>query len=230
MKSQLDAGLISEPSHCDDGPRQAQVFRLKILFAFLGACTVGLFVGVGGPFVQQVVTSSLPARCVEAHPPLNGRTRSLWASNYRNSKEHLQFDGRGIVVDWRMSEGKYTFEAPETLGRPQDHGVEHGFCQYLVGPVYSISDKPYEWTSRAFVASRVVSANHTSCCCQYMHGSGSTFRLSEFCRALVPGVTASLEATCAPYAEPPCPKDNETASQMAWTVPMYVEVYDKCYM
>ncbi len=106
------------------------------------------------------------------------------------------------------------------------------------------------WTSRAFVGTRVSSAEHTFCGCQFMRGDARAFHLTEHGRAQLPmpraaaGATggwylnmsrrqieAEIVATCAPYAEVACPPDNETAygewaaGDPVWVVPPWVEVY-----
>jgi len=183
---------------------------------------------------QSPTANSLAVKCQPAYPPLNGTTRSQWASPYGNSKESLQFAPNSIVAKWSAN-GNYSWWAPEVIGRAQDHGVEVGYGRYLTGPFYTISKDEYEWTSHGFAAAHVPSANHTSCCCQFMRGSGEHFWITEYCRALVPNTPGliteeALERSCAPYMSPACPSDNVTASRMAWPIPIYIEMYGKCYV
>ena len=52
-----------------------------------------------------------------------------------------------------------------------------------------------EWTSRAFVGTRVSSASHTFCGCQFMRGDARSFRLTEHGRAQLPIVATRRAVT-----------------------------------
>jgi len=165
------------------------------------------------------------------YPPFEGKTKATWASPYVNSKEKLRFGS--ITCDWHESTSNYSWVAPELgPGRAQDHGADRGTGIWLDGPHYILSPDQREWRSHAFIAARVPSANHTSCCCQYMHGSKdwAHFTISEHCRAVVPGNVKSLEATCDPYLKMGCPKENATANEMPFPIPRYSEMYTACYI
>jgi len=224
----IETPMYSDPliQSSTETPRSWRSY--PVVGVLLGTCVASLLV-VAMIDNKSPKANSLAVKCRQAYPPLNGITQSQWASPYQNAKENLEFAGNAIIVDWSAN-GSYVWWAPEVVGRTQDHGVEQGIGLLLEGPIYSISTDEYKWTSRAFTASHVPSANHTSCCCQFMQGSGDIFWLTEYCRALVPGRTEALEQVCAPYMSPACPSDNATASKMAWPIPMYNEVYGKCYI
>ena len=137
-----------------------------------------------------------------------------------------------------------------------DEEVEVGWAVWLRPPEISPSviEEAGGWTSRAFVGTRVSTATHTFCGCQFMRGGKRTFRLTEHGRAQVDfgegrgvsappwylnltrgEINAQIAATCLPYAgRTVCPGDNETAwaewaaakdNGTYWVVPPWVEVY-----
>lgn len=170
--------------------------------------------------------------CDWPRQPFVGKLRSVYVTPYSNTdNEQLQFGN--IIVALDQPNLTWTWIAPEFgHGRPQDHGAERGMGTWVVKPEFKYSNDGREWTSRAFSSERVPSANHTSCCCQYMHSSKDTefFTITDFCKVLVPGLESSLLDTCLPYSSSACPADNATASAMAWPIKMYTEVYRACYL
>ena len=67
-----------------------------------------------------------------------------------------------------------------------DSAVEVGWAAWLVPPeVRPDPQRRGEWTSRAFVGTRVSTASHTFCGCQSMRGDAAAFRLTEHGRASV---------------------------------------------
>ena len=112
-------------------------------------------------------------------------------------------------------------------------------------------DADGEWTSRAFVGTRVSTASHTFCGCQFMRGNSIEFRLTEHGRAQLPifetqggapwylnmtraEIDAQIIETCHPFSTQLCPKDNETAyhewesrkdNGTYWTLPPWLEIY-----
>jgi hypothetical protein len=134
-----------------------------------------------------------------------------------------------------------------------DPAVEVGWAAWLVPPeVRPDPQRRGEWTSRAFVGTRVSTASHTFCGCQSMRGDAAAFRLTEHGRASVDipprparvpwyanltrrEISAQIRATCAALARrTSCPEDNETAyaewasgrdNGTYWRLPPWVEVY-----
>ena len=133
---------------------------------------------------------------------------------------------------------------------PFDSRLEVGWAVWLRPPEIRLETGGHgAWTSRAFVGTRVSSAEHTFCGCQFMRGDEAAFRLTEHGRAqlpfasTVPGapwylnatrrqIEAEIVSTCALYAHE-CPQDNATAyaewassgKLTEWVVPPWVEVY-----
>lgn len=163
-----------------------------------------------------------------ARPPLEGEshlTRTSLPSVY-NLKE--------FTCAWDVPSGTYWWYSPLKKGstNPIYHGAsgsaraEIGLGWWLTGPeLFDVSDAG--WSSHAFVATRVPAFNHTSCCCQIMSADSERLWLTEYCRALVPGLDRSPRDTCEPYSSP-CPTSNETASAMKWPMEPYSESYSSC--
>jgi len=124
----------------------------------------------------------------------------------------------------------------EPYSEPLDPRIEVGWALWLRQPEvrWGADDDADEWTSRAFVGTRVSTATHTFCGCQSMRGDRKAFRLTEHGRAQIEfgsatpdqrdtaatwylnltrrEINAQIEATCRPIAErTTCPSDNETA-------------------
>ena len=132
---------------------------------------------------------------------------------------------------------------------PFDSRLEVGWAVWLRPPEIRLEAGGHgAWTSRAFVGTRVSSAEHTFCSCQFMRGDEAAFRLTEHGRAqlpfvpAVPGapwylnmtrsqIEAEIVSTCALYAQRECPQDNATAyaewasGKPEWVVPPWGEVY-----
>eukprot|EP00929_Paragymnodinium_shiwhaense_P022212 TRINITY_DN14244_c0_g1_i3.p1 TRINITY_DN14244_c0_g1~~TRINITY_DN14244_c0_g1_i3.p1 ORF type:complete len:274 (+),score=34.81 TRINITY_DN14244_c0_g1_i3:160-981(+) len=155
--------------------------------------------------------------CPSARPPLVGFSISRWSSKH----DYLE---DAIESFWDANSGNFSWNAP----LQKNGGAETGIGYWLTTPQYHIDDRTDEWTSTAFVATRVKSANRTSCCCQYMSGNNTEFRVTEYCRARVMGLSRSIWETCAEYSIEACPADNATASKRHWSVPAYSEVYSAC--
>lgn len=133
-----------------------------------------------------------------------------------------------------------------------DDSLEVGWAVWLRPPEVRLDAKRPEWTSRAFVGTRISTATHTFCGCQFMRGDATKFHLTEHGRAQlqfeppkagVPWyanltrrqINSMIEATCRPLAlSTVCPADNETAydewatrikNGTYWTLQPWVETY-----
>ena len=136
---------------------------------------------------------------------------------------------------------------------PINPEIEVGWAIYLAPPeVLPDPRAPGEWTSTAFVGTRVSNATHTFCGCQTMRGDGERFRLTEHARAqfqMAPSapsdapwylnltrrqINSQIRDTCkALQAQTRCPS-NETAfaeyegrreNGTYWVLPPWVELY-----
>ena len=140
------------------------------------------------------------------------------------------------------------YDEPYTT--PFDPRLEVGWAVWLVAPqVAPAPGGDGEWTSRAFVGTRVSSAEHTFCGCQFMRGDRRVFRLTEHGRAQMQDLASpadgrpwylnmtrnqinrQIDLACRPYSRQPCPADNETAirewqeGREHWVLPPWVEMY-----
>lgn len=132
--------------------------------------------------------------------------------------------------------------------------LEVGWAAWLVQPeVQSDPNAPGEWTSYAFVGTRVSTTSHTFCGCQTMRGDARRFRLTEHGRAYVPiaqrsggkpwyfnltrsEINEQIRTSCHEIsAKTTCPTENATAIEewaagkdngTYWTLPPWVEMYD----
>jgi len=206
--------LESEESNL--GPRR------DILRGLLRALPVFSVVAFVGILAQRSTVHTSISGAVQlfgcatiAEPPLKGQSYSVWDSIPET------YNTNGIVANWDVSRGNYSWTAPLITG-----GAEHGRAWWIHGPEYQVDTASGTWTSRAFVGTQALERNHTSCCCQYMIAKGDLFWLTEYCRAVVPGMPSVRDA-CAPHSAP-CPKDNETAAGLTWPKPLYIEVYHRC--
>eukprot|EP00927_Polykrikos_kofoidii_P057582 TRINITY_DN51729_c0_g1_i1.p1 TRINITY_DN51729_c0_g1~~TRINITY_DN51729_c0_g1_i1.p1 ORF type:complete len:290 (+),score=16.26 TRINITY_DN51729_c0_g1_i1:92-871(+) len=166
-----------------------------------------------------------------ARPPLKGESHLTQTSlpSIYNLKE--------FVCAWDVPAGVYWWYSPLKKGGVNPiYGGRTGNATSEVGQGWWLTPPTYfdvsanKWSSHAFVATRVESFNHTSCCCQVMNADLDLkmFRLTEYCRAVVVGMQMSPRDTCAPYADPPCPVDNATALHQDWPMAPYSESYSAC--
>eukprot|EP00929_Paragymnodinium_shiwhaense_P006339 TRINITY_DN10956_c0_g1_i1.p1 TRINITY_DN10956_c0_g1~~TRINITY_DN10956_c0_g1_i1.p1 ORF type:complete len:252 (-),score=37.40 TRINITY_DN10956_c0_g1_i1:511-1266(-) len=151
-------------------------------------------------------------------PPLRGITKSVW--NSLSGK----YGAAAIDCYWDMTRGNYSWSAPFAKAT----GAELGWGMYLEGPEIYVDSSTNRWAARGFIATRVDALNHSMCCCQYLAGGDTTFTLTEYCKATVPGLDKPVPEVCAAYMSPPCPADNKTAHAMTWDTPMYIEEYSTC--
>lgn len=166
-----------------------------------------------------------------AGPPLKGE------SHLTQTSLPSVYDLKRFVCAWDEPAGQYWWYSPLKKGsvnpiyggRSGNAPAEIGQGWWLTPPTYfDVTERL--WNSHSFVATRVPAFNHTSCCCQVMSGDVETkrFWLTEYCRAVVPGLTKSPYETCKPYMTTPCPTDNATALQQQWPLPPYSESYSAC--
>lgn len=146
------------------------------------------------------------------------------------------YDLKNFVCAWDVPAGKYWWSSPLKKGSVNPiYGGASGNATAEVGTGWWLTPPKYFdvtetlWSSSSWVATRVPAFNHTSCCCQFMSGDIATqrFWLTEYCRAIVPGLEKSPSDTCKPYATP-CPVDNSTAIKQHWPLPPYSESYSGC--
>ena len=79
---------------------------------------------------------------------------------------------------------------------PLDPAIEVGWAVWLVPPDARPDPRTAgEWTSHAFVGTRVSTASHTFCGCQTMRGDRSSFRLTEHGRAQMEIVSSKGDGT-----------------------------------
>ena len=214
----------------------------------------------------------LPPLGVGSPALLQGSAPCLWSTGgaFYRYPFSATFDPRNGVYSWRVAIADRSnatatgmaaalpdaVPSPSALGDdapiavPFDSRLEVGWAVWLRPPEIRLETGGHgAWTSRAFVGTRVSSAEHTFCGCQFMRGDEAAFRLTEHGRAqlpfasTVPGapwylnatrrqIEAEIVSTCALYAHE-CPQDNATAyaewassSKLTeWVVPPWVEVY-----
>lgn len=194
-----------------------------IIFTFFG---ISLCVS-GGQAPSHATNNSCS---LIAKPPLKGESHLLKTSlpSVYNLAE--------FVCAWDVPAGKYWWYSPLKKGSVNPiYGGASGNATAEVGTGWWLTPPKYfdmtqtKWSSSAWVATRVPAFNHTSCCCQFMSGDLETqrFWLTEYCRAIVPGLDKSPRDTCKPYATP-CPADNATAIKQTWPIPPYSERYSAC--
>ena len=128
----------------------------------------------------------------------------------------------------RLGHGIDVFDQP--YAQPIERELEVGWAVWLSPPELVSDDAAGgEWTARAHVGTRVSSAGHTFCGCQFMRGDRHGFRLTEHGRQLVDidqksrdespwylnltrrQINRRIEETCRPFSSRPCPADNATA-------------------
>ena len=214
----------------------------------------------------------LPPLGVASTALLRGSAPCVWSTGgaFYRYPFSVAFDPRNGVYSWRVAIADRSnataadmaatvpdaVPSPSALGDdaplvvPFDSRLEVGWAVWLRPPEIRLEAGGHgAWTSRAFVGTRVSSAEHTFCGCQFMRGDEAAFRLTEHGRAqlpfasAVPGapwylnttrrqIEAEIVSTCAMYAHE-CPQDNATAyaewassgKLTEWVVPPWVEVY-----
>lgn len=188
-----------------------------------------------GLIVAQQVESRTQAEHIKrcsavAGPPLTGE------STLKHTSLPGVYDEKDFRCSWDVPGGVYWWSAPfRSVNAPnpiygtnsKNATAEVGQGWWLTPVEYNITGR--DWSSRSFVATRVAMLNHTICCCQFMQSVSikEEYRLTEWCRAMVPGLEKSPSDSCAPFSAA-CPTDNVTASLQDWPLPPYSETYSDC--
>ena len=170
-----------------------------------------------------------------------------------NAGRRLQAEASSATaVGLRLGNDHDVYDEPYDQRFSDD--LEVGWAAWLVLPeVRPDPDSAGEWTSYAFVGTRVSTAEHTFCGCQTMRGEASRFRLTEHGRDQLPiapradgqpwylnlsrrEINDQIRASCQGIsARTTCPTDNATAiaewahrkdNGTYWTLPPWVEMYD----
>jgi len=195
-------------------------------------------------FISVYLSGFIVARQVESRNPTeNSKRCSTIAGPPLSGESALKgtslpgvYDGRNARVTWDLQGGVYWWSIPfrsSHIASPFHGGInksataEVGQGWFLTTVEYKATGR--DWSSRSFIAARVAMTNYTTCCCEYMQSdlSNEEYGLTDWCRAVVPGLEKSPAESCAPFSAA-CPPDNATASLQDWPLPPYSEKYSAC--